>query len=201
MKTCTMARCARKYKCKSLCNLHYRRRSRGAKLSGSSRLDKRPAIVKNDIAFIPLGVDAKDGYAIVDEEFSYLDKYLWTVTPAGYAFIPRKNILMHRLITEASKNKQVDHKNGNPKDNRLNNLRVCTDLENKWNSRKHKGTHTSKYKGVFWDYGKYRVRLSYNYKRIDVGRFDNEIKAAEAYDQKAKELYGEFAKLNFEVGT
>jgi hypothetical protein len=32
---------------------------------------------------------------------------------------------------------------------------------------------------------------------INLGFFDDEIEAAKAYDQAAKELYGKYAKLNF----
>jgi hypothetical protein len=34
-------------------------------------------------------------------------------------------------------------------------------------------------------------------KRILLGNFDDEIKAAQAYDEAAKELHGKYARLNF----
>ena len=36
-----------------------------------------------------------------------------------------------------------------------------------------------------------------NQKSIFIGNFENEIDAAKAYDRKAKELFGKYAKLNF----
>ena len=37
----------------------------------------------------------------------------------------------------------------------------------------------------------------HNGKKIWVGRFDNEIDAAKAYDETARKYHGEFARLNF----
>jgi intein/homing endonuclease len=39
----------------------------------------------------------------------------------------------------------------------------------------------------------------FNYKQIWIGRYEDEIEGAKAYDRKAKELFGDYAKLNFPV--
>jgi len=44
---------------------------------------------------------------------------------------------------------------------------------------------------------KYRARIYYNGKEINIGYFDTEIETAKAYDKKAKEPFGQFARLNF----
>ena len=41
----------------------------------------------------------------------------------------------------------------------------------------------------------------YNHKRLFLGRYKVEAKAARAYDAKAKELFGEFALFNFPEGN
>lgn len=93
----------------------------------------------------------------------------------------------------------IDHINGVQGDNRLSNLRNCTNEENSRNYAK-KIAGSSQYRGVCWvkrDHA-WAARISAgNLGKINIGYFPNEIDAARAYDQKAMELHGEFATLNF----
>ena len=93
---------------------------------------------------------------------------------------------------------QIDHINGNGLDNRKVNLRLCNSSQNQRNARKRK-SGTSRFKGVDWhkESKKWRARICVNRKRIHIGRYKSEFEAAQAYDKKAIELFGEFASLNF----
>lgn len=152
---------------------------------------------------IQLGGRHKDsqirGYALVDDEdFEWLNQWKWHISNE-YATRQekRKNILLHRIILNTPQGMYTDHINGNGLDNRRNNLRVCTRSENQMN-RKLQKNNTSGYKGISWNKRKERwaVRIYLNSEGFFLGYFNNKIKAATAYNQKAKELFGEFARLN-----
>lgn len=151
---------------------------------------------------IPL---TKGAEAIVDDEdYSYLSQFSWYLNSTGDAVRSelgrskgRKHIRMHREILNAPNNKVVDHKNGNRLDNRKSNLRLCSKKDNNHNSKKPKH-NTSGFKGVSWHKAskKWRAYIKYNRKTIQIGTFENILDAARAYDNKAQELFGDFAKLN-----
>lgn len=96
------------------------------------------------------------------------------------------------------KDMNTDHINGNGLDNRRKNIRICTQSQNCQNRRIIYGT-ASKYKGVSWfrPTGKWRATIKNKRKSISLGYFEKEINAALMYDRKAKELFGEFANVNF----
>jgi len=60
--------------------------------------------------------------------------------------------------------------------------------------------HTSIYKGVCWDKRTqtWRVAIGKHGKTHNFGRYTSEVAAAKIYDKKAIELFGEFARINFE---
>jgi hypothetical protein len=96
--------------------------------------------------------------------------------------------------------KYVDHIDGNKLNNRRYNLRVCTNQQNcsgKINTVK-RAKIKSKYKGVAWDKptNKWRAQVGYKYLILYLGVHATEELAAVAYNQKASELFGEFARLN-----
>lgn len=98
----------------------------------------------------------------------------------------------------------IDHIDGNPANNRLDNLRLATPAQNAHNSRKRtsKRASSSPFKGVFlasktFPGRPWRAVITQDGESIFLGFFATEVEAAQAYDAKAKELRGEFARLNF----
>ena len=128
------------------------------------------------------------------DDYLYVDLYSNVKTS-------RKKI--HRLVAEAfilnlTDLPCVDHKDRNSLNNHLSNLRWCTRKENNQNKSKHKNG-TSIYKGVCFNKSKNKwiARIYQNDQQIHLGYFTNESEAGRAYDRKAIELFGVFAKLNF----
>lgn len=104
---------------------------------------------------------------------------------------------MHRFITNCPFGMEIDHRDGNKLNNQKCNLRICTPTQNKRNIKK-QSNNKAGYKGVSYFGNKYiRATISINRKQIHLGFFPDLITAAKAYDKKAKELFGEFAYLNF----
>lgn len=110
----------------------------------------------------------------------------------------RTIVFMHRAILKPQKGKEVDHKDGDGLNNQKNNLRLATKSQNNQNQKRPHKNSTSKYKGVSWDknHKKWLSQIKINYQNIYLGLFDCEIEAANKYNQKARELFGEFACLN-----
>lgn len=92
----------------------------------------------------------------------------------------------------------IDHINRIRNDNRLDNLRICTRSQNAANSKSRKGA-TSRFKGVFWykPLKKWQVQIRKDGRSYYLGRLTDEKEAARVYDESAKEMFGEFAHLNF----
>jgi hypothetical protein len=109
---------------------------------------------------------------------------------------------MHRLILGLGpKGPPVDHRNGNGLDNRRENIRIATVAQNRQNSRKTRSNTSSQYKGVYWNetHQSWRTHIHTAEQHIYLGCFakDAEIEAAKAYDLAARELFGDFAHLNY----
>ncbi len=112
----------------------------------------------------------------------------------------RRAIYMHRFIVGALPEQQVDHWNRNGLDNRRENLRLCTGTFNNANSKLPR-TNTTGFKGVSHHSNKYWVaHVQYRRRHVHIGMFPTAIDAARAYDAKALELFGEFARTNAMLG-
>lgn len=176
------------------CGMHYQRFKKGKPLEGTGIRDKRSAIIEGDVAKIPLGVNAKDGYAIVDREDAWVDKYNWCLG-RGYAigWVDGKNTRMQHLIIEQEPPLVTDHINHDRVDNRRSNLRLVTIQQNAMNSRP--SSHLQ-YKGIRRNGNKWNAKLTLNGKSVDGGTYNTPEDAAQAYNQLAVKYFGEYAKLN-----
>ena len=112
-----------------------------------------------------------------------------------------QTLLVHKLVAEAfipnPQNKRcVDHIDGDAFNNRLENLRWATHAENQAN-RKPNRNKTSRFKGVSLYGDKWLVHIGFNGVSTHVGYYDDEEEAGRAYDDLARQVFGEFARCNF----
>jgi len=154
------------------------------------------------------------GYtALVDaEDFERANAFSWYASPGrrgtGWYAIGTVNgerQQLGRFILGLPKGVTADHINGDGLDNRKANLRAATARQNAHNTCK-KRTNTrneapsSAFKGVHLDRssGRWRAQIRCpGGKRLSLGSFLQPEAAARAYDEAARKLFGEFARLNF----
>lgn len=121
--------------------------------------------------------------------------------------IDKATYLLHRLAycsyhnVEMDSDVILDHIDGNRTNNSKENLRISNASYNCHNRRKSPNT-SSKYYGVAyfkrdnnWE-ARIRIPTKGRGKKLFLGRYKSEDDAALAYNTKAKELYGDVAKLN-----
>jgi hypothetical protein len=138
-------------------------------------------------------------FFVDDDDFERVSMHNWYFYGNGYLVtsIKGRNIRLHRFIMNAPMGMDVDHINGDSLNNSKTNLRICTHQENQMNQTPRK-CGTSKYKGVHWGTRdkKWISKIMIDGNTINLGYFNNEIEAALAYNVKAQELFGEYARLN-----
>lgn len=175
---------------------------------------------RNDMKIIPAKI--KGGYVPIlvdDEDYERLSKFTWFIIARGYAgrqvyshSIKKpgakrsqphyKKIYMHREIMDAQPGQLVDHANHDIRDNRRENLRLCTHAQNSMN-RSVEGRGTSRFKGVRKAHSStgmvnktWSAEIVANGKRCFLGYFATEEEAAAAYDSAALAAHGDFALTN-----
>lgn len=110
----------------------------------------------------------------------------------------RGMLQMHReILGLGPKDPNVDHADTNGLNNQRYNLRKADQAQNNANASPRQG-ETSRYKGVSFDLetGKWRAVIYFRGARRFIGRFRDEVDAAQAYNLAAEELFGEFARFN-----
>lgn len=141
--------------------------------------------------------------AIVDECDADLAELRWSIVNPENLYARHLNNgkiqLLHRIILERilgrglKENEFPDHVNYNTLDNRRENLRLATRSQNRANTQKQRN-NKSGYKGVSWS--KKARKWVAQIDSVHIGYFNTPEEAHVAYCEKAKELFGEFARFN-----
>lgn len=82
----------------------------------------------------------------------------------------------------------VDHINGDPSDNRIENLREATRSQNSANRRPSK----AKRRGIYLVDWRYRAQIQHQRRAMYLGTYETEAEAASVLNAKGRELFGEF---------
>jgi hypothetical protein len=135
-------------------------------------------------------VDLSDYNRIKDYKFYFQGRRYVKITNR----IEEGFLFLHQLIMGR---KWIDHIDGNPLNNKRNNLRPCDNQQNQFNQKPQTG-RASKYKGVTWVNRPkpYRAYIYLNNKSIYLGSFYTEEEAALIYNEAAIKYFGVFAHLN-----
>ena len=176
-------------------------------VAANKRRIKDNSFFVNDETNTVTGYDYKGKEFYFDKEFfNEIKEYCWNIDSRGYAvtFEPdtHKEIKMHRLVTKCPKGMVVDHINHNAADNRLSNLRICTQLDNSKNHKVSKNNKTG-ITGVTWHKAssKWEARITIGGKRINLGTFNNLEDAKQARLEAELKYFGEFSINYNEIKT
>jgi hypothetical protein len=147
------------------------------------------------------------GYTLDGEEFYFdledyelIKDYCWFISEKDYICTNtrhKKHLKMHRLVMNAQKNEEVDHKKHNTHDNRKSELRKVTSSQNNMNAKLAKNNSTG-YKGITFDIekNKFRARITCNKKVYHLGYFENIENAIKARDKVEEKQFGEYSYDN-----
>lgn len=133
------------------------------------------------------GCTRSDGYVLigVDGVTHYGHRLAWLFTHGAYP----------------PDDKEIDHVDGNPSNNKASNLRLASRQDNARNGRKKRNRKaSSKYKGVCHAGRRCNLRkpwtasIKINGKRIRIGEFQTEEEAHAAYVEAAQRIFGKFAR-------
>lgn len=142
-------------------------------------------------------------YALVSrEDFDNVNKHRWYKKDQHSDYVKSsskihagKHILLHHFILgKPQEGYVVDHINGDPLDNRRENLRHVTYTVNAQNKPVLQNV-TSKYNGVSACGSKWKAQ----YARTYLGVYDDEVSAAKAYDEHVYKVHQHHAKANILV--
>ncbi|MFN3851950.1 MAG: hypothetical protein ACK4NY_21110 [Spirosomataceae bacterium] len=144
---------------------------------------------------------------IDDEDYDKVKDYCWSVSKSGNfqyarAFYKIGNkqksvLLQHLIVGKPPKGQRILFKDKNALNCQKENIEFvsCGQAAHHY-YKKHKNSKNAqeRFRGVIVQYV---ARIKFNNKILVLGSFENERDAAQAYNKKALELYGDKAVINY----
>jgi hypothetical protein len=174
---------------------------RGYKTDKPRRIAVR--VIGPSIAYLTL---TRGLFAVIDaEDIERVGAWSWNATQSphdtttyartseGIGNGGTKSFTLHRFLMGFPEC-QIDHRNGNGLHNWKGNIRTSDASTNQFNSAKSK-RNTSGFKGVCWHPQGWQARICIRGKRKHLGFFKTPEEAGRAYELSAKNLHGEFFRL------
>lgn len=146
-------------------------------------------------------------FALVDDDdYDFLIQWKWYAHKERESYYAvrksvrlngkQKMIYMHHILLGTPVGMKCDHQDRNSLNNQRRNLRIATNAQNLIN-RPSQSNNKLGIKGVYRVGNKFRASIIFKGKTIHLGAYSSLKEAGKAYDRKAKELFGDFAWLNF----
>lgn len=146
---------------------------------------------------------------VSDDKYEELSKHKWFAmwNPTTNSFYAGRNLgkpphkttsYMHREIMNVPDGFYVDHIDRDSLNNQTENLRICTNSQNKRNSKKYKNNQAP-YKGVYIRGSRWVAKIRVNGALVHLGTWDSPEEAAIAYDNACIKEFEEYALLNFPI--
>lgn len=192
---------------KTLCGTHYAQFKTFGRFLKRTEKDLNEIVLYETYAEIVLYSKSKAGEEPLEKERTIISLedvekvkgYKWKILPNKYVYNHKVGLLSRFILgLEKGDKLEADHCDLNPLNNQRENLRKATSTQQKQNRGKKSSKKTkSTYKGVSkMPNGKWLASIIINREIITLGRFEKEKDAAVAYNIKALELFGEFARIN-----
>lgn len=180
-----------------LCSKHYMQYRRHGKVSTVTTRDKNRIILHNDYAELVIRNISGEEVCTTKIDLDDLDRVsskIWSLQNKGYIAHGAPPLYLHRFIMNAEQGLDVDHINGDIKDNRKSNLRICSHACNTRNRVNTQCRNTTGITGVrvYKPNGKFIARITVDKKVIHLGYFDSLERAIEARLDAEKTYFGEY---------
>jgi len=199
MRLCSVPGCQNKHAAKGYCKTHWAINKRRGEIPVRTRLDGNECIIDGQDCIVVL----YDTYGIekvktfVDRsDLAIVKQHKWHENNKGYAMtvINGKKEFMHNILLGKKRGAEIDHIDGDPLNNRRNNLRRCTHQQNMRN-RHHCSSNRSGIIGVaFYSYrNAWVARINYDGKSHHIGSYKTMEAAIAARVAAAKKHFKEFS--------